>query len=394
MAVFRYEARDNQGARQRGEVQADDQSAAINQLLARQLTPVRVTRSAERAVELSYKSAAQIASELSRLHAAGVPLETGASLAAPAQEAKAGRLVLERAASRLADGRSAGDAFGGLGGPAGRALSAVMAAGQRSGRLSDALASAAPLFTATARFKERIISLLIYPAAVSVMAIAALLTFMLVIIPNLKPVLLDLGDELPTSTQIMLAASDATPQILIVLCLIVLFVILVRQLPGMAQKFETWRDQILAGPLGFGLPGAIDTALFARLFAALLRAQTPVADAMREAGAAMANSIFRERVERAAARVNEGESVAHSLAAAFGDDSLVVQAARLGSRGTGFADLVAEAGATLSERAELKLERIAALAAPAIIILLGLIIGGLVLSLFSSLMALPDVVTR
>lgn len=394
MSSFRYIARHASGQRQRGELEASDRQAAIDTLLSQRLTPVRVWQRSGKPVELSYKAAGQIASELARMQAAGVPLETGALLAAPAQESKAGRGALERAASRLADGRSAGAAFAGLEGPAGRALSAVMAAGQRSGRLAEALRAAAPLFTATARFKDRIISLLIYPAAVTMMAIAALLTFLLVIIPNLKPVLLDLGAELPASTRILLTVSDATPQILTIILLLVLVAVLGRRLPGMDKRYDRWRDLVLAGPAGAGLAEAIDTALFARLFAALLRAGTPAGDAMKEAGAAMANVIFREKADAAALEVIQGQPVERALGTVFGEKHLITQAARLGARGSGFADLVAEAGATLADRAELRLERVAAIAAPAVIIVLGVLIGGLVLSLFSSLMALPDIATR
>tara|TARA_B100000508_G_scaffold60333_1_gene47212 strand:- start:245316 stop:246503 length:1188 start_codon:yes stop_codon:yes gene_type:complete len=391
MTTYRYIARTGKGERVKGEIEAANTPQVIELLAHQQLSPIRVSEAkADATPKLSFKDAGRLSSEIARLTAAGVPLEAGTALASQAQESRAARHALELAAKRLAQGQGPGEAFAGLEGAPGRALSAVVAAGERSGRLADALKAAAPLFTATARFREKIISLMLYPSVVSITALGVLVVFLLVVIPSLRPVFESLGEAMPASARWMLAVSDAAPSVLVAMLIAVLAAILLGQIPALRAHMARWRDQVALGPLGMGLAEAIDIALFARLFAALLKAGTPAGDAMAEASAATSNTILKDRLLVSAHSVRQGGSLDVALSEALGERHLIVQASRLGMRGGSFADLVAEAGLTLAERAETRLERIASLAGPLIIILLGFVIGLMVVTLFSSLTALPD----
>ena len=388
---YAYSARDRDGKLQRGTIDADNAQSAADGLIARRLSPVQIeVQPARQAGKLSYQDAGRLLSELGRLSKAGIPLETAVRLSAEAHERKSVRSVLTAAASRLADGAGPGGAFSRLSGAAGQAVSAIMAAGERSGRLPEALAAASPLLLATAKFRERIVSRLLYPAIVSVTALAVLIVFLLVVIPALRPVLEGLGDDLPSSARGLLVVSDAAPVVLSGFLFAALAGILAAQSPAVRRSMARARDGFLLSPLGIGLAGTIETALFARLMGALVQAATPVGDAVAGAAEAVSNIVLRERLLGSASSIREGEAPEEALSASLGEQHLIVQACRLGQRGGGFADLIADAGATLSERAESRLERMAALAGPLIILALGLLIGGLVITLFSSLTALPD----
>jgi type II secretory pathway component PulF len=393
MSTYRYSARKD-GRRITDEIEATSQQHAIETLLARRVSPIDVTPAvSDKLPVLKYKDVSRLCSEIARMTAAGVPLEAGVALAAQAQESKAARQVLERASARLTQGDGPAKAFDGLQGPPGRALSAVIAAGERSGRLPDALKSAAPLFSSTAKFREKIVSLLLYPAAVSITAIAVVVIFMLVVIPALRPLLEDLGDELPISAKMMLAMSDGAPSFFIAILAAVMIAIFLGQVPNIRQRMAKMRDQIALSPVGLGIAQSVDMALFSSLFAALLKAGTPAGDAISEASCAISNTILKSKLSEAAGSVREGVSLDAALAIALGNRHIIVQASRLGAKGGSYAQLVSEAGLTLSERAEVRLERLAALASPLITIVLGLMIGMMVLALFSSLTALTDAAT-
>ena len=116
----------------------------------------------------------------------------------------------------------------------------------------------------------------------------------------------------------------------------------------------------------------------------------PAGDAIDDASRAVSNTVLQSRLQVSAQSVREGANLANAMEDALGASSLVVQAARLGAKSSGFADLVSEAGMTLAERAEERLERVAAIAGPVIILGLGVVIGSLVVALFTSLTALSD----
>lgn len=391
MERFLYIAKSNRGRRIRGEIEAADQAAAVEALLGRQLLPLRVRAGGHSpAKALSYKDAARLSSELARLLSAGVPFETALRLMADAHNTQALQRILQTAAARLSEGSGAARAFAGIQGAPGHALTAIIASGERSGQLAGALEAAAPLFASTARFREKIVSLLTYPAVVGVTAIAVILVFLLVVIPSLRPVLEGLGEDIPTGARWLLDTASLAPAVFAGLLVLLLAIILSAQFPAIRASIQKARHRLALSPAGLGLSLSIDTALFATLFGALLRAETPAGDALEEAGGAVSNTILKARLLEAARRVREGRALEAALADALGEQNLVVRASRIGGRTSHFADLVAEAGATLADRAETRLERLASLAGPLIIIMLGLAIGIMTVTLFSSLSSLPD----
>lgn len=388
---FAFKAYTRSGKVERGEVEAPSEKAAFDLLAARGLEPLVVKKQALKSSRaLTYAQSGQIARELARLTRAGIALEAAVKLCAQAQASSTARQVLDVAAERFSAGRGPGHAFAGLEGAPGRALGAVMQAGENSGRLADALDAAAPLFLATAKFRAKILSLMIYPIIVASAALIVLLIFLLVVIPALRPVLLELGDDMPLSAQALLWSAQAAPVGAIIALILLLGGILANQFEIVRARLQSIRDQLALGPLGLGLPLAVESAVFARLLAALLKAERAAGDAIDDASRAVSNGVLRRRLQAGAQTVREGASLAGALEAALGPSSLVVQAARLGARSSGFADLVSEAGLTLAERAEERLERLAAVAGPVIILGLGVLIGSLVVALFTSLTALSD----
>lgn len=394
MTRYRYKAVDAAGKTLSGEVTAASRQEAADALLAQRLTPFALDPlSAGSIKQLSYRDAGRLGSDIARLASSGVPLETGARLAAKAQDSPVASAVLTRAADRLAQGEGATAAFSDLPGAPGRALSAIVKAGDRAGQLAQALMASAPLLTAMARFREKLVSLMLYPVIICITSIGVLIILLTVVIPSLRPVLEDMGEAMPTATRVLLWASDAVPNFLVAILVAALASILLGQITAIRQRFGSWRDRLLLTPLGFGLSKSIDGAVFARLFAALIKAGTPAGEALADASEAVANSVLRQRLQSAAQSVREGGVLSDALADALGADHLVTQASQLGVRGGAFGDLVEEAGHVLAEQAELRLERLAAIAGPGVIIVLGALIALFVVTVFTSLLALTDAAT-
>lgn len=391
MPSFSYRAFTQDGQSTSGTLEAASRNDAVAALQRRNLTPHQVTeRSSTASPGWTYREAGKIGSELSRLTSAGVPLNIAVQLAAETQPRPFVRDQLLQISSALTAGESAKAAFAPLEGPAGRALASVVTAGERSGELANALASASPLLASIAKFRERVVSLLIYPLIVTLTALGVLAVFLLVVVPNLRPVLEDLGDDMPRATRFLLDVSDIAPNIVVGGIFIGLLFILTRQFGLFRRLYARWRDQLLLSPLGFGVSALMDAALFANILSALLQSGLSTSDAIDTAASAIGNSVTRRRMQGAASQVRKGAKLSSALATAWGETHLVTQASVLGARGGHFPHLVKEAGTVLAERAEMRLERGAAIAGPGIIIALGVLIGLFVITLFNSLMALTD----
>lgn len=391
MKRFKYKALDATGRTQSGRIDTPSESQVDGQLRRRGLTLLDLQELPERlGPRLSYKEVAILSSELSRTIHAGVPLERGLKLC---QHAGASRVLnenLERISDLLTAGATPSEAFSGLQGSPGEALAAIVTSGEQAGRLGQALSASAPLFAGIARFREKMISLLMYPLIVAITAVAVLAVFMMVVVPSLRPVLQDLGDQLPMSAELLLTLSELAPMVMTGGLVSGLIFILLCQQPRFRKGISIFKHRLLASSVMGETFTGMDLALMARLFGTLLASQTPAAQALELASDVMANSVLATRLREASSRVRSGERLENALGNLLSPGHLIVQACRLGYETGDLAQSVLHAGDTLSERTETRLERLTALAGPGIIIGLGLLIGLLVVTLFSALTALPE----
>lgn len=389
---WRYLARDRSGKRTAGEVEARSISAASDQVAALGYTPLRLAPAAEGSeVKLTYHRAAEFVRELGELTSAGVALETAFEMSAAAVSHGATRPALERGARRLSEGASPSEALRDFSGPAAAVVTAALRGAERSGGLSHALAAVAPILEATARFRDKMLSLSLYPLAVGVTSLGVILVFFGVVIPRLRPAIEQAGSEGTGSW--LLAVADAVPGLLIGLLILTLAIFILTRFPAIRSRLAHKRDRLLLGKLGLGLAPLIDTALFARLFGALLLSGAPAADAMEEAARTVGNSIRRKALTEAANNIREGQSTVSALSGVFGNRHVLVRSAAIGAETGDLGTMISKAGAVLSGRAETRLERLSAIASPAIIVGLGAIIGLLVISLFQALSSIPQSLT-
>lgn len=391
--AWRYTARSPEGRRLSGLLDLSDRQQVLDELLARGLTPLSVKPVKNATAALSYERSARLAGELARLSASGLPLETALSLAADIEQHGPTRAALDQAARKLSDGAGPGAAFDALDGSAGKVLAAAIRAGERSGDLSEALGSVAPVLASTAQFRSRFATLMLYPAAVSVTSFGVLAVFFLYVLPTLRPVLEQAG-EFTGSARVLFAISDALPLLITILAILLAGGLVLSRFPDVKAFLKRLRDRISLSPIGLGLSKTSETALFARLYGALIASGAPAAEAISEAADALSNTILKDRLNAAADEVRAGGTQADALAEALGEDDLIARATRIGDKASLAAPLILEAGNVLVDRAGQKLERAAALAAPLIIIILGGVIGAIVATVFSTLASLPNALTQ
>jgi len=391
--AWHYTARNSDGRRLSGLLELPERQQVLDELLSRGFTPLSVKRVESKTVALTYERAARLAGELSRLSASGLPLETALSLAAEIEQHGPTKAALDQAARKLGEGATPGAAFEALEGPAGKVLAAAIRAGERSGELSKALKSVAPVLASTAQFKAKFGTLMLYPAAISVTSIGILVVFFLYVLPTLRPVLEQAG-EFTGSARLLFAISDALPVMITGLAILLMTGLVLSRFPDVKSFLKRLNDQISLSPMGLGLSKTIETALFARLYGALIASGAPAAEAISEAADALSNTILKTRLNAAADEVREGGTQADALAQALGENDLIARATRIGDKASLSAPLILEAGNVLVDRAAQKLERVAALASPIIIIILGGVIGTIVATVFSTLASLPDTLTQ
>jgi len=397
MARFRYAALTREGRTKRGLVEAQSRDDAVRALAARGETPTELTETRPGGASLRGGDAtlpreelATFLSDLAALHDAGVPLRRALDVlagdASPPRAARVARLMAERLdagsdlahAARLEEG---GDLA---------LASELVRAGEVSGRLGETLRFAALLLQRQSEFSRRITSALAYPAFLLVLSLVALVALAAFAGPAIAPLIAEAPDRAPGLSAV-LAVGEALRRygvfIAAALAVGIALLVLAARQPPVREALATLRTRTpFLGPIIRDL----NCGAFARALGALLAGGAPAANAIDLAAATAPNASWRRRFRRAGERLRDGRTIAGALVSIPGASAELVRLARVGEETGALGDMLSRAGDIVIERALRQLDRAAAAAGPALILIMGGFVGWLMSAFLSGLSRLGD----
>lgn len=406
MPLYRYRAADRDGDLVAGEREAASREEVVRWLQDQRLVPIAAELStgprpaagkpAARGAARSGRTlppARHVAfvRELATLMEADLPLEEALTLL--------GSLVEGEREKRLAEGL-----LGDL--RAGRPLSAALAAsgafppdqvalvkaGEAGGALADVFGRLARTLERAHALRERVRSALIYPAILTVGAIASVAVLLVVVIPAFEPLFADTGRALPPATQALLDVSAAVQAgALPGLAVLALGAVLLGRLRRSAGPAARLDAALLRLPLVGALLAKLQTARFARTLGTLLGNGVPLLHGLDLAGTALTNRRMAEVVERAADSLRSGGRLSDTLLAASVWPRLSAELVRVGEETGRLPDMLARTADILEEETGRTLERLVALITPAVTLLLGAVVAGVVVALLSAVLSVNDV---
>ena len=396
MTAFAFRAIDPAGRAVRGRREAADAGVLRDRLLAEQLTPLAISPLSGRwriglgQPRLGDAAAAAFLGELARFLQSGLSLGQALSIV----ETTAGTPALARLAARLRADLMAGvplsDAFGAVPGQGGRFLASLARAGEATGKLAEILAGGAAALAASAALKQRLTTMIIYPAFVLAMACGAIGLFAFAVLPALEPAFASVGAKLPLSTRIVLGAGhvlrDGFPIVLAAIAAAAALTVVPTVRRWIGHRLE-WLAQT---PLGLGILQDSAFAGFSQRLGVALAAGVPARLAFRVAADAVGPARIRAALLAQGQRLGEGVKFSQALGAVPATPKLLIGLVRVGETSADLARVFAEAGAMLSQRAHERTERALALVTPAIVLGVGLVVGGVVLVVFQGLLAITS----
>jgi type II secretory pathway component PulF len=393
---YRYRAATADGGEVDGVLDAATRDAAMDALRRRALVPIALddveaapaTHAAAPARGRGGRSAsvALFARTLATLLEAGVPLDR--ALAFTAEQATHPAL-----AAALADVREAVRGGAALAGSLARhprlfgpLVVAMLGAGEAAGALAASAARLADHLDEAAELRAQVRSALLYPALMGGVAAVGVTVLLLVVVPRFVAMLGEIGGALPLSTRLLVGAS----RVLVGgwwawLLLGVAIVAGVRGWLAVPANRARWHAARLALPVVGSLEQRWATARVARTLGLLLAGGERLLPALRVAAGAAPNLAVAAGVERAAARVAEGEQLAPALSGVV--PPLAAQLLAVGEE-TGRLGPMAERVADVYD-AEVRraLRTSVALLEPAMIVLFGIVVGFVALALLQAVYA-------
>ncbi len=404
MPQFRYIAIGAGGAKLRGVLEADSEADAVARLQRQGSLPVHaepVTQGGLLAPlmhaeflprrGLSAQQVADLTRELATMLAAGQDLDRALRYALETAPGSRVRVVLARLRDAVRDGSPLSTALGREPGSFSRLYIGMVRAGEASGQLADALARLADLLERQRRIAATVTSALIYPCLLAVASVGAITLLLTQVLPQFVPLFEQSGAALPSSTQFLVDAGAFVGNwgILVLLACLALGLAVAAALRRPGVRLVADRLMLRIPVLG-SLQRELVAARFTRALGTLLTNGVPLIGALTIARDALGNLAVAAALDNASRSARGGGSLSQPLAEAAVLPVRTIHLLRLGEENARLGPMALHAAEIHEERTRISVQRLVALMVPAITILMGMAVAGIVASLLSAMLSLND----
>ena len=270
----------------------------------------------------------------------------------------------------------------------------LVEAGEAAGILETLLDRLATYQEKTLAIKQKIKSALTYPIAVMVVAFIVVAVIMIFVIPAFKEVFTSFGADLPAPTLFVMGMSEIFVKYW--------WAIFGAIGGGLYFFFQTWKrseamqkrmDRLLLKVPVFGdLMYKSAVARWARTLSTMFAAGVPLVEALDSVGGAAGNAVFAEATEQIQKDVSTGTSLTTAMQTTSIFPVMVLQMAAIGEESGSLDQMLGKAADFFEQEVDEAVKALSSLMEPFIIVILGTIIGGIVVSMYLPIFKLGQVV--
>lgn len=403
MPAYTYSALDADGKTRSGVLEADAPRAARSQLRQQQLVPLSVqelsttpssgTKLRRGSRAFSSTQRAVWTRQLAGLVSAGLPLERALSSLTEEAETPAQRDVVATIRAEVNGGTSLGAALAQHPREFSEIYVGVISAGEHSGQLGLVLERLADELEEQHAMQSKLLGAALYPAVVSVVALAIVLFLLAYVVPQVAGVFAGSKQALPLLTRIMLGISAAVRSYgWAALAAMVLIAAGAR----IAWSGATFRLKVDAAWLRLPILGRLargyNAARFASTLAMLAAAGVPILKALQAAAETLSNRAMRADALQALTLVREGAPLASALAHEKRFPPLLAMFARLGEQTGRLPHMLDRAALQLRNEVQRRALQLATLLEPLLIVVMGIVVMLIVLAVLMPIIQLNQLV--
>ena len=407
MAVFEYKALDAKGKSVTGIIDSESTAAARQKLRSTGIFPVDIKEAYGKTTDsqtegfsfsrpfrrVRQSEITMVTRQLSTLIGAGFPLVSAIYTLVP----QAGSQALKKILSKIKDSIEEGKSFAG-------ALSIypdifspiyinMVRAGESSGTLEIVLDRLADITEKQQSLNNKIKSIMAYPTIMAVLGTAVLFFLLAVIVPRLTAIFADVNQALPLTTRILIDISDFLQSgWWVLLILFAMGVIVFRYVAKTTKGRYTIDKIILSLPLIGPLAKKLAVARFARTLGSLLENGVSMLSALDIVKNIVGNVIIADSVESSAKEVEKGYGLGKALEADKVFPYLSVQMIQVGEQSGELETMLSKIADVFENEVESTMVSLTSLLEPLIILIMGVVVGFVVLSIFQPIMEMNQLV--
>jgi type IV pilus assembly protein PilC len=393
--VYEWEGRDRNGKTVRGETRAAGENQ-VNAALRRQgVTPTKVKRRRMRSgARIKPKDIAIFTRQLATMMKAGVPLLQAFDIVGRGNANASVTKLLNDIRTDVETGTSLSAAFRKYPLYFDNLYCNLVEAGEAAGILETLLDRLAVYMEKTEAIKGKIKSALMYPISVVVVAFVVVSVIMIFVIPAFKEVFSSFGADLPAPTLFVIGMSEFFVKFWWLIFGGVgggLYFFL--QAWRRSEKVQIFMDRLMLKLPVFGnLVYKSVIARWTRTLSTMFAAGVPLVEALDSVGGASGNSVYASATEKIQMEVATGTSLTAAMTNTNVFPTMVLQMCAIGEESGALDHMLGKAADFYESEVDDMVEGLSSLMEPIIIVFLGGLIGGIVISMYLPIYKLGQVV--
>jgi len=394
-AVYEWEGKDRNGKIVRGESRAGGENQVIASLRRQGILPSKIKKRRMRSGKrIKPKDIALFTRQLATMMKAGVPLLQAFDIVGRGSTNPSVTKLLNDVRSDVESGSSLSTAFRRHPMYFNALYCNLVEAGEAAGILEGLLDRLATYMEKTEAIKSKIRSALMYPTSVIIVAFVVVAVIMIFVIPAFKEVFTSFGADLPGPTLIVMAISEFFVSYWYLIFFgiggsIYFFLQAWKRSEKMQRAMDRW---LLKVPIFGPLIEKSCVARWTRTLSTMFAAGVPLVEALDSVGGASGNAVFAVATEKIQAQVSTGTSLTVAMSDAHVFPSMVLQMCAIGEESGSIDHMLGKAADFYEAEVDEAVAGLSSLMEPIIIVFLGTIIGGIVVSMYLPIFKLGQVV--
>jgi type IV pilus assembly protein PilC len=402
MPDFKYIVKDQTGKTTTSSVESQNRDSAIELLRKKGFTIISLqenktakSKAVQFAKKVKLDDLVIFSRQLSTMVEAGIPLVNVLDILSQQIEKKGFAAIIKKIRDDVETGSSFSQALTRHPGVFSTLYINMVRAGESSGMLDEILNRVATYLEKTSALQRKVKSAMVYPIAVISISIAITIFLLVKVVPTFQGIFDMLGGGLPLPTQILILVSNILRKWFLFgfISVVVLIVGLTRY--AKTEKGKLFFDGLILKLPVFGdLVRKVSVAKFSRTLSTLVKSGVPILGSLDIVAKTSGNKVVEVAVYNSKKAVREGKNLAEPLSKSAVFPPMVVRMISVGEQAGELEKMLSKIADFYDEQVDAAVAGLTSIIEPMIILFLGVVVGGIVLSIFMPIFKITEIIGR
>lgn len=401
MPTYVWEGKSKTGSPIQGEIEAPNEAVVMAQLRRQQVYPTKI-KPKSLSLELKIpglkkkvpeKDIAVFTRQFATMIDAGLPLVQCLDILGAQQTSKTFKSVIDKVKEDVESGSTFADALRKHPKVFDELFVNLVEAGEVGGILDTILSRLANYMEKAIKLKKQIKGAMIYPATIVSVAFIVTIVLLVYVIPIFSKMFQDFGQALPAITQFVINLSNFVRKYFYLFIIAFVALIFMIRLTYKNPRGRLFIDKILLKTPIFGdILLKISVARFSRTLSTMVSSGVPILESLEIVGKSAGNKVIEGAIFNARESISEGKTIAEPMEEGKVFPPMVTQMISVGETTGALDQMLSKIADFYEDEVDAAVAAMTSLLEPMLMIFLGIMIGGLVVSMYLPIFKLAGVV--